>query len=114
MKLTLWISVLVLTLLSSCDCLQTVEGKCVDDKTNKVIVGVVVRLEDDDSDLYDQTKSVGISRKNGVFNVDNMASGVIGCPDIELFFFKEGYLPATVIVAHYTTRKIIKMTKIID
>ncbi|MCH7535704.1 MAG: hypothetical protein IH948_08185 [Bacteroidetes bacterium] len=99
-------------ILSGCDCMQYVQGRTVDEKTGQSITGVVIRLENDTTDLFDPNKSIGISKHNGVFTISEMSSGVFGCPDIELYLFKKGYLPAKIIVPHFTSQKIVKMVPV--
>lgn len=68
--------------LSSCDCLQHVQGRVVDSETQQPLRGVRVKR---DVNVVVLTDSVGN------FEFTTMTGGLFGCPKISLSFEKEGY-----------------------
>lgn len=81
--LKLKISILLIFIITSCDCLQHVQGVVIDAKTNLPIEKVAVKEDSRAWIIY--TDSVG------TFEFTSMTGGLFSCPKISLSFEKEGY-----------------------
>ncbi|NQY66777.1 MAG: hypothetical protein HRT72_03530 [Flavobacteriales bacterium] len=112
MRIFSWLSVVLVALLTSCNCMQMVDGGILDESTGKAVSGVVIRLVNDNTDLDNKNKRIGISSRKGTFRISQMSSGYLGCPEITLYFFKEGYLPTKIITESFTTQKVVKLTPV--
>ncbi len=77
----------VVSILTSCDCLQHVQGIVIDSETLLPINNVMVIKKEADRIIY--TDSVGN------FALMSMTGGLFGCPKIVLSFEKYGYEETT-------------------
>ena len=72
---------------SSCECVQRSEGVILDKDTKQAIDSVIFYRDE-------ITNGITYSNKSGEFKFeDGLAGGVPKCPDITLYFYKEGYKP---------------------
>jgi hypothetical protein len=81
---TLRISILlfVFAVFVSCDCLQHVQGTVIDAETQQPIRDVIVKRN---------TYQVCYTDSLGTFEFRVIAGGLFGCPNISVYFEKEGY-----------------------
>ncbi len=83
------LSVILLMVLTSCDCSQTVTGTVIDANTDHLISGAQVHKE---SKAYDQIKT----NEEGDFEINSISGGLLDCPPMKVVISKEGYEPQTV------------------
>lgn len=79
-----------LTFLTSCDCLQHVQGVVLDAETQLPIHSVMV-IDDNLTDSLSTTNLIIYTDSIGEFDFTSMAVDLFGCPKISLSFKKEGY-----------------------
>lgn len=117
MKISFFISVLLAVALTSCDCMQFIEGQAteIDPRTNQkvAIPGVIVRDTLCDIDLINDSLGLNltVTSSNGVYRVSKMSEGVLGCPEITLYFYKEGYVMTKIVEESFTPSKEVPMVR---
>ena len=84
-----WLLV-VSMVLTSCDCLQHVQGVVLDAETQLPIDSVMV-IDNNLTDSLSTTDLIIYTDSIGEFDFTSMAVGLFGCPKISLSFKKEGY-----------------------
>jgi hypothetical protein len=84
-------SMLVVTaLLAGCDCLRTVSATVLDQDTNSPLQQVEVRERHGDG-TYEELSLT--TDEAGLFEFRDISGGLGKCPDVQLHFTKEGFLP---------------------
>jgi hypothetical protein len=96
-------SILSLTLLFSCDCLQKVEGDLYDAQTMQTLSDVVI---------YKKTESYHTIKSDakGHFQFSDIESGT-NCPDVVLVFEKTGYKSDTITFSPNALNVVVKLKK---
>ncbi len=97
------LTLLTLTILISCDCLQNVTGTIVDKRTNKPIDSAYVYKENRKNDN-------SFSDKKGDFVVESISGGLFGCPPMTVVISKKGYETQTIEIEN-TGHETIKLKR---
>src|SRR5690606_23188747 len=83
--------IVVVLILASCDCRQEVTGKIFDNETKFPIDHVAVGNYEKENTEQPYSRRY-YSDSTGHFNYHSISGGLFGCPDVELYFSKEGYV----------------------
>lgn len=89
--------------LQSCDCLQKVEGKVLDDQSMKALSDVVIHKQ---SQSYDSIKT----DTSGVFKFSDIDGGR-NCSEVALVFEKTGYKSDTIVFSASTSGAEVKLSR---
>src|SRR6188768_4257730 len=84
------IYILTLLLMSSCDCLQEATGVVMDKRTQKPIENVALGKYEKEDTSNSYSRRIYTDEK-GQFNYHSTSGGFRHCPDLVLYFSKEGY-----------------------
>ena len=79
--------ILILFVLSSCDCIQEIDLFVIDKDSGLPINGVKVS---------DSKSQINLTNTQGQFNYYNISGGIGGCPDYILKFEKSGYVTQSI------------------
>jgi len=82
---TILLTLSILGILTSCDCVQNVTGTVIDEQTDHSIQDAHVQIE---NKKYDQA----YTDEDGKFEIRSISSGLFGCPPLSIIVNKEGYV----------------------
>lgn len=82
--------ILIVLTFTSCDCVQKAKGIVIDRQTNKPIISVSIGKYQKDDIANARSKRV-YTDENGRFDFHSISGGFGSCPDLVLYFNKEGY-----------------------
>ena len=85
------LAILLLTIfsLAGCDCVQSADGIILDKQTRTPLGGVSITTVDSSKNTI--KGSVIYSGENGQFKFSKISGGIRQCPNLTLYFYKQGF-----------------------
>lgn len=93
MKKSIFIFIIELSIIYifvSCDCNQKASGIVLDKMTKKPIDNVSIDKYEK-ADTNKLSSRLILTDETGQFSYHNISGGLCGCPDVEIYFNKDGY-----------------------
>jgi hypothetical protein len=102
---------LTVLILTSCDCMQLLNGVVVDKETRQPLDNVAIGQYKKEDPNQPYSKRF-YSDSTGQFGYHSISGGLLGCPDLELYFSKVGYKTSKQSFKSYTQFDTIYLEKV--
>jgi len=107
-----YITIILITMsFTSCDCIQQATGIVLDRQSKQPIEKVSLGKyeKEDPNNSYSRRD---FTDKNGLFNYSSTSGGLRECPDLVLYFNKNGYKTTKMVFESYTTNDTVFLDKV--
>lgn len=104
---------LIVSILSSCDCTQQADGVVLDKQTKLPVESVALGKYEKSDSTNPFSRRIYTDLK-GRFDYNGISGGIGKCPDLVLYFDKEGYKQLKVTFESFSERDTVYLEKIKD
>jgi 5-hydroxyisourate hydrolase-like protein (transthyretin family) len=103
--------ILISLTFTSCDCVQQATGVVLDRQTKKPISNVSLGKYENEDAANSYSKRI-YTDKDGLFDYHSTSGGIRKCPDLVLYFNKQGYKTSKVTLASVSTNDTVFLDKV--